>query len=131
MSYIVLGQKLQRHRIAPPNHTEALQFFSRNLREHMKQMAVVARPARHEISPAFFPIILRFHPPLLCVAGKVQRGLQLSANKALMIVRSGINQVPEDLLSRPFAGRDRDCAFRFTDPGKLSRVPFEYGAQSI
>jgi hypothetical protein len=66
-------------------------------------MLVVTGPETYQIVPVSLLIALRTHPLILCVPRHVQRLLDLRPDESVMVVGSGIDQVAEDLLTRPFA----------------------------
>ena len=71
----------------------------------MKQVLVVGGPQGNQIGPCALLVALRGDPFILGVSGHLQRFFDLRADKAVMIVSAGIDQVAENLFARPFALR--------------------------
>jgi hypothetical protein len=53
---------------------------------------------------------LELHPRFLVVAGKDKIILELGKNEAPVVVTRRIDQMPDDLLWRPFPGSAGECA---------------------
>ena len=80
----------------------------------MRQKPVVISPQRNQKQP--IRLLHRLDPNIsrLIVRRKLQSALQHGPNKSLMVVRSRIDQMPNQLLPRPPATQHRRKAFRFT-----------------
>src|SRR5512146_335625 len=84
--------------------------------DHSGEMEVEEAPQPDEVRPRGSLIALRRYPRLLLVTRKHEIVHELGADKALMVVRGGIDQVADDLLRGPLA---RGRRFR--------RIPFRDG----
>lgn len=67
----------------------------------MQQVQVVRAPQLDQIRPRLVVVSLSGHPLLLLITGKHEIIGELCAHEALMIIRSGIHQVTENLSSTP------------------------------
>src|ERR1044072_7801715 len=73
----------------------------------VREVQVVELPEVDEERPRLLSIGLHAHPVLLRVAFKDEVFLELRADEALVVVRSGVYEMTERLLRRPLAFRER------------------------
>jgi len=70
-------------------------------------------PEIHQVGPRFGGVSLRGPPRLLLIAGELEGRHKLRANETLVIVAGGIDQVAENFLLRPAAGRRTERGIGF------------------
>ena len=70
----------------------------RDLSDDMGQVAVVGTPQVDKLEPRAIAIALSVDPEILRVPRKLQVIISLDANKPLVIVCRGVDEVAEDLL---------------------------------
>src|SRR5215210_7081748 len=78
-------------------------------------MRIIALPELKQLCPWLVSVVLIFNPRFLIVARDQQPTCKLSPDEAMMIVGGGINQVTDQLFTRPFTGFDCAIAFRLCD----------------
>jgi len=72
MGQIIRRQKAQSNGLAPANPANRLQPGRGNVRNHMREIAVVRRPQCNQQRPLGFLNSLNLHVACLIVAGKIQ-----------------------------------------------------------
>ena len=107
VAHVILHEKPERHRLARADAAGRLQLRSRQVRDDVREIAIVAGPERDQLGPWGFLNPLHPNTAVLVVAGKFERALERRPHKALVVVRSRINQVAQDLPTGPAALQDR------------------------
>jgi hypothetical protein len=109
---VICRHESQRGRFSRADTARRFELCSRNVIEHVREIAIVGGPQRHQQGPVGLLRRLQTNATFLVVAGKIQRILQTRSNKTLVIVRCRIDQMPEHLLARLTAGQN--WPFRLT-----------------
>src|SRR5262245_14123970 len=105
VTYVVERNKTKRDRCTAGDLELAVAFGLRDVCDDMSQVPVVGAPQVNEFRPLPIVVVLRSDPEFLRVSREAQVAFRLDANKPLVVVRGGINEMTEDLLGRPFANR--------------------------
>src|SRR5689334_9754230 len=74
-------------------------------RSDVMEVQVVRAPELDQLRPRLVRVFLRAHPFVLFVTREHQLIRELRAHESLMIIRRGIDQMPEDLDRRPIVKR--------------------------
>lgn len=85
---------------------------------HMRQAPVVGQPEFHDLQPIATTVVLSTYPIVLLVSRERYTILVLQAYEALMVVRCGVDEVPEDFFLRPLFGAGRLSRGVLGDPSK-------------
>src|SRR5688572_16187982 len=104
---IVVRQESQRRRWIGSDQALHISVAFRNVLDHMRNVVIVGMPERREVIPRAVFVVLAPDPVLLRIPREYERRPFLRADEALMVVRGGVDEMPDHLLRRPFARRRR------------------------
>ena len=90
-----------------------------------RDLEVEAAPELDQLAPGSVGVATRADPVVLVVRGEDQVVLEPRANKPLVVVRGGVDQVADQLARRPLAGRGLDGASLLVDCAKSLRGLFD------
>lgn len=77
----------------------------RSVMDHMAQVFVVGHPEVDQGRPGYVIVALNGDPLVLVVNGKINRNPAYGPHNPLVVVRSRIDQMPQNLLFRPRVGQ--------------------------
>jgi len=103
MGEIILNKKLQSHRLVRAHHANRVQAIFRNVVHHCGENLVLNLSPLQQRLPWLLCIAMHLYPSHLLVAGACVESLRRGSHKALTIIRRGIQQVTDNLLSSPAA----------------------------
>src|SRR5687767_7485985 len=112
MHDVVVCQEPQRRSWIGADQALYISVAFRNVLDHMRNVLIVGMPERGEVLPRAVFVALATDPVLLRIRRKHERRPFLRADEALMVVRGGVDEMPDHLLRRPLARRRRLCGLR-------------------
>lgn len=127
--HIVLGHVSQGNRRIRPDAAHHFQLGGGQVADHVGQIAVVARPKVHQHRPRGAFHCLYADRARRIVGGEFQRVGQRRPHESLMIVRGGVDQVPQQLLPRPAAGQGRPATLVFAHLAEENFRRIDYARQ--
>src|SRR5688572_13349201 len=101
MAHVVFDEEAQRHRLVLTDSTGDLQRRRRHPPNDVCEMAIVENPEIDQFAPWTGVIVLRAHPEVLFVSGKLETRRVLCPHKALVVVGGGVDEMADNLLHGP------------------------------
>lgn len=98
---VVFHQKLQRDGGVVADLAFHAKRVPGSILDDMGEVPIVGGPQVDEFLPVSAAVVLAADPLVLFVLGKGESLGELGANEALVIVRRGVDQVPDNFLDRP------------------------------
>ena len=99
VAHVILDEEPESNRLIGADMTRDFELGGGQVSDYVSEIPIVTGPKCDQSRPGGFLDELHTNAAILVIAGKLQRTLQDSAYKSLVVVGSRINQMPEDLLA--------------------------------
>src|SRR5271157_4968758 len=129
--HVAIDQRGERNGFLAADDADQRQVGRWNGADDVQQMAVEKEPEVHQVRPGLGGVGLDGHPGFLVVIGKVEASGDAGADQALVVVAGGIDQVAENLLFRPSAGRGDVGDFVLGEIDQAARGGLEDAGQAV